>query len=152
MLKQILFASSFLIAAPAFAQAADTAPAQDAPAAEETQQAQSGPTSDQITQLVEAEWSKYDLDTSEALEQAEFAAWMTELRKNSEPTFDPASEAGSAWLTRAFEFADKDSSASVSKAEMITLLTPAAPESAAAEEPATEESAEAPEAAEDTAM
>ena len=144
MLKHILFASSFVIAAPAFAQTTEAAPAQDAPAA--TQEAapqeapaQSGPTAAQIQQLIDAEWSKYDLDSSGTLEQAEFVAWMTDLRKNSEPTFDAASEEGSSWLQRAFEFADKDSSTSVSKTEMIALLTPAAEQSAAAEEPAATE-------------
>ncbi|WP_145961031.1 calcium-binding protein [Sphingosinithalassobacter portus] len=133
-----------MIAAPAFAQTTEAAPAQDAPAA--TQQAapqeapaQSGPTADQIKQLVAGEWSKYDLDSSGALEQAEFASWMTDLRKNSEPTFDSASEEGAAWLQRAFEFADKDSNASVSQGEMVTLLLPAAEQSAAAEEPAATE-------------
>lgn len=145
MLKSILMIGSVMIAAPAIAQ-----DAQDAPAAQETAgtQGQTAPgentdpattgqdgTADAgvqsaVAQLVENEWALYDVNTNGALEQAEFGQWMIKLRKANEPTFDGTSQAATAWIAGAFDFADKDDTATVSKPEMVALLTPAAQTSA----------------------
>jgi len=154
MLKQFLLVGSMMIAGPVLAQdmagqdstsqqqatmaetpAQQQSPAQDTPATTQPQSQQSAAAA-QVAQLVDSEWELYDTNANNALEQSEFAAWMIKLRQASDPSFTGTSEEAVAWLNGAFGFADKDESQSISKVEMITLLTPAPAEQAPAEQSA----------------
>lgn len=136
MLKHILLISSFAVAVPAFAQevpasdasqqSAPQASATPAQASPETQATpQPATPSPAVKAAIEREFPVYDVNKSGVLEQTEFAAWMTALRKASDPTFDPAVEESAKWLTGVFTYADSDKSLSVTKAEMATLLSQA---------------------------
>jgi len=76
------------------------------------------------TQIVDREFSAYDLDKSGDLNAAEFSAWVSKLRK-------PAPDAGAStdtqtWSASLFARADTDHNQLVSKTEMTTLLSSAA--------------------------
>jgi hypothetical protein len=76
------------------------------------------------TQIVDREFSAYDLDKSGDLNAAEFSAWVSKLRK---PAADGAAPADSqTWSAGLFARADTDHNQLVSKTEMTTLLSSAA--------------------------
>ncbi len=76
------------------------------------------------TQIVDREFSAYDLDKSGDLNAAEFSAWVSKLRK---PAADGAAPARSqTWSAGLFARADTDHNQLVSKTEMTTLLSSAA--------------------------
>ncbi len=155
MMKPVLFASALLISGSAFAQTAApaqttapaapvaaqdgattaTAPAQAAPAAQPdpaTQTAQATaeagqPASgDQIAQIVEAEFPKYDKDGKGQLTESQFGEWMVALRSASEPGASADKPEVKAWVKQAFAQADKDKSKAVSKAELTSFLSQSA--------------------------
>lgn len=78
----------------------------------------------QVAQAVGRDFGTYDKDASGALSDAEFGAWMSSLRKASEPAFVPGSPDANVWLGQAFASADVDKNKSVSQAELTTFLTP----------------------------
>jgi hypothetical protein len=143
MLKTVILATSMMVAVPAFAQTAEDTANPETTTAPAAQEATEEPASQeaQIAAVIDREFGTYDANESGALEQIEFATWMTKLRKMSEPTFDANSEAATAWLTSAFDYADSNDDMVVSQEEMVVLLTPK-PEPAAAE--AAEATAEEP--------
>lgn len=100
---------------PAAAAAATPAPAQQ-PAA----------TSTQVAEVVTKEFPVYDKDANGALDQTEFGAWMSALRKASEPSFQAESAEAATWIGQAFAQADADKSKSVNQGELTTFLTPKA--------------------------
>jgi len=129
--------------APAPAEPAATAPAQpttapaqpDAAAAPDTAAtgttgagtaaaAQPAATQDQVAQAVSRDFATYDKDGNGMLSDVEFGAWMSALRKTSEPAFVPGSAEANTWLGQAFASADADKSKSVNQAELTTFLTP----------------------------
>jgi hypothetical protein len=76
------------------------------------------------TQIVDREFSAYDLDKSGDLNTAEFSAWVSKLRKpaaNAAPATDTQT-----WSAGLFTRADTDHNQLVSKTEMTTLLASAA--------------------------
>jgi hypothetical protein len=76
------------------------------------------------TQIVDREFSAYDLDKSGDLNAAEFSAWVSKLRK---PAADGAAPADTpTWSAGLFTRADTDHNQLVSKTEMTTLLSSAA--------------------------
>ncbi|HEY1124556.1 MAG TPA: EF-hand domain-containing protein [Sphingobium sp.] len=82
------------------------------------------PTSASPTQIVDSEFSAYDLDKSGDLNAAEFSAWVGKLRK---PSADGAPAPDSqTWSAGLFARADTDHNQLVSKTEMTTLLASAA--------------------------
>ncbi len=143
MMKPLLLAGAMLISGTAFAQDAQTAPTtapaaqavpQDAattaadPAATATQTADAAqPASgDQIAQIVEAEFPKYDKDGKGQLSEAQFGEWMVALRSASEPGASADKPEVKAWVKQAFAQADKDKSKAVSKAELTSFLSQSA--------------------------
>lgn len=155
MLKTIILASSMIVATPLLAQSAPqtksttttkttttmqkapvtgSAPAPaaadvvaaDAATAASTATPKVATSQDQVAEAVGREWPTYDKDANDQLSQAEFTSWIVALRKAAEPGFAPASPEAQAWQTQAFAVADADKSASVSKAELTTFLTPKA--------------------------
>lgn len=78
----------------------------------------------QVAQAVGRDFGTYDKDANGALSDAEFGAWMSALRKASEPAFVPGSPDANVWLGQAFASADVDSSKSVSQVELTAFLTP----------------------------
>lgn len=75
------------------------------------------------TQIVDREFSAYDLDKSGDLNAAEFSAWVSKLRK---PAADGAAPDSQTWSAGLFARADTDHNQLVSKTEMTTLLSSAA--------------------------
>ncbi len=94
-----------------------------------TQAAPSGSTggqtasNDQIAQLVDQDFAKYDQANTGALNQAQFGEWMVALRSASEPSFKAGTPEATSWTAQAFTTADADKSQSVSKAELKSFLT-----------------------------
>lgn len=148
MMKSILLAGGMLIAAPVSAQQiaptqpgvpnAQTAPAspggdlsQQAPVAVEpstapTQQAAEAgqvATGEQIAQIVEAEFPKYDKQQKGELTEAQFSEWMVALRSASEPGVTGDKPEVKSWVRQAFASADTDQSKKVSKAELTSFLS-----------------------------
>ena len=78
----------------------------------------------QVAQAVGRDFDTYDKDSNGALSDAEFGAWMSTLRKASEPAFVPGSPDANVWLGQAFASADADKNKSVSQVELTTFLTP----------------------------
>lgn len=107
------------------AQQAQSTPEPAAPAEPAAQQAQQPAASqDQVAQAVGREFGSYDKDANGGLDKTEFSAWMTALRKASEPTFQPGSPEAATWMAQAFTLADADKSASINQGELTTFLTP----------------------------
>lgn len=76
------------------------------------------------SQIVDREFSAYDLDKSGDLNAAEFSSWVSKLRK---PTADGAPPTDSQTFSASlFARADTDKNQLVSKTEMTTLLASAA--------------------------
>ncbi|MGC6400555.1 hypothetical protein ACNI3Q_08255 [Sphingomonas sp. FW199] len=140
MLKTIMLAGAALIATPAIAQDMQQAPAdpaagtaQTAPAPEQTAPEQAAPaqdqpatTADQVAQVIDADWAKYDVDGNSELSKEEFGTWLGTLRKASEPGADLASAEMQGWMGQAFAAADADKSSSVSKPELTKFLSQSA--------------------------
>lgn len=99
--------------------------AASAPAA--TPAAQPAATQEQVAQAVGRDFGSYDKDADGKLNATEFAAWMGDLRKASEPSFQPGSAEATSWSTQAFASADTDKNASVNKQELTVFLTPKQP-------------------------
>lgn len=130
MLKQILFVGAAIMSVPAMAQTMQPtdgaehahAPTEQAarPVADQAPTGQAA-SADQIAAIVDKEFGIYDSDANGELSAAEFTAWMTKLRASApqqSPAVDPAT-----WAAQAFKVADADSSASVSKAELLSFLS-----------------------------
>lgn len=129
MLKQILFVGAAIMSVPAMAQAMQPtdgaehahAPTEQAarPVADKAPTGQAA-SADQIAAILDKEFGIYDSDANGELSAAEFTAWMTKLRASApqSPAVDPAT-----WAAQAFKVADADSSASVSKAELLSFLS-----------------------------
>ncbi|MDG5489308.1 hypothetical protein NYR55_11850 [Sphingomonas sp. BGYR3] len=140
MLKTIMLAGAALIATPAIAQDMQQAPAdpaagaaQTAPAPEQTAPEQAAPaqgqpatTADQVAQVIDADWAKYDVDGNSELSKEEFGTWLGTLRKASEPGADLASTEMQGWMGQAFAAADADKSSTVSKPELTKFLSQSA--------------------------
>lgn len=92
---------------------------------EATQPAPSGTaaTPAQVAQIVDQEFPTYDADSSQDLNQAEFATWMKKLRTATDPSVDPESEQVKGWIDQAFAAADADKSGGVSKEELTGFLS-----------------------------
>ena len=105
-----------------------TAPTPDAgtTGAGTTAAAQPAATQDQVAQAVGRDFAGYDKDSNGMLSDVEFGAWMSTLRKASEPGFTPGSPEAGVWLGQAFAAADADKSKSINQAELTTFLTPKA--------------------------
>ncbi|MEP9361208.1 calcium-binding protein [Sphingomonas sp. KR3-1] len=112
---------------PAQGVAQETTPA--APAAQPTGSASATPaaTQEQVAQAVGRDFGTYDKDGDGKLNATEFAAWMGNLRKAAEPTFQPGTPEATTWTAQAFTSADTDKSASVNKQELTVFLTPKQP-------------------------
>ncbi len=150
MMKPVLFASALLISGSAFAQTTTpvqttapdaatapqdgttTAPApvtQPDPAtqtAQSTAEAGQPASGDQIAQIVEAEFPKYDKDGKGQLTETQFSEWMVALRSASDPATSADKPEVKAWVRQAFAQADKDKSKAVSKAELTSFLSQSA--------------------------
>lgn len=134
-MKMILLAGAVAITAPAVAQtqapATQTAPntAQPAPTSPTTVPAEAAPTQaapatttqSQVAQVVDQQFATYDKDANGALSKTEFSAWMTALKTQANAKeADPAKE--TAWNNAAFQQADGDKSATVTKVELTGFL------------------------------
>ncbi|GEM_PF-1572446 len=74
-------------------------------------------------QIVDQEFGTYDLDKNGQLDEGEFTAWVSKLRK---PSADGApQEDAQSWATSLFARADTDADKQISKAEMTSLLSAA---------------------------
>lgn len=150
MIRYTFLAGAVMIATPAFAQqtatpttqpispsapsSADpvgtqtTDPMQSAPTAPAQTQADASATTkpassaDQITQVVESDFPKYDADASGSLSAAEFGSWMTTLRASTDGAAAADSADSKKWLKIAFAQADVDKSKGVSKSELAGFL------------------------------
>ena len=78
----------------------------------------------QVAAVVDREFPTYDRDGNGSLNQAEFGSWLVALRRASEPGFNGTDTAGQTWVRQAFAQADADRSRSITKAELVTFLTP----------------------------
>lgn len=141
MIKHIFLIGAAAMSAPALAQATDPAPGDvaasppsqvepaPAPASDSTtppgKPARSGAaaTPDQVAQIVGQEFPTYDADASGELSEAEFTAWMKNLRTANDPAVDAESPAIKTWIGQAFAAADADKSSGVSKAELTGFLS-----------------------------
>ena len=92
-------------------------------AAEPAPASEGAATPAQIAQIVDHEFSTYDADKSNDLNQSEFAAWMKKLRTATDPTVDPESEQIKTWVGQAWAAADADTSGSVNKDELTGFLS-----------------------------
>lgn len=133
MLKHVLAVSSLAIAAPVFAQSAETstptaaaptpgasvAPQQGA-ATPATEPAPAAQTPDQVSAIVAAEFAAYDKDRNNMLDKTEFAAWMDALKAKAPPGGDKPGDV--AWNDAAFAQADKDKSQWLTQAELTAFL------------------------------
>ena len=124
MLRYLLCSSALLLASPALAQ--ETAPAGEAAPQQGTatqQQSQQATTVD-VGAVVDSEFPTYDSDKSGDLNQEEFSAWMTTLKKAEAATTGQSlgDQDIAAWAGAAFTMADKDKSKAVSKTELVTYL------------------------------
>ena len=104
-----------------------TQPAEVASAPAATPAAQPAATQEQVAQAVGRDFGSYDKDADGKLNATEFAAWMGDLRKASEPGFQPGSAEAASWSTQVFASVDTDKSASVNKQELTVFLTPKQP-------------------------
>jgi len=86
--------------------------------------AQPAATQDQVAQAVSRDFGSYDKDSNGMLSDVEFGAWMSALRKASEPAFVPGSPDANVWLGQAFAAADADKSKAINQAELTNFLTP----------------------------
>jgi hypothetical protein len=100
----------------------------DVPAATSTATAAATPAgtttsndSSAVQQVVDQGWSQYDKDGNGVLSKAEFAAWMIDLRAQSDPKAKSSAKT-TAWANGAFINADKDKSRTVSKTELASYL------------------------------
>ncbi len=147
MLKYVLLGGAIAIAAPAVAQQAEEthqahaaiatgAPAevQDSTSSEQasatppsggsaapadaTAQAEQPASGDQVSTIINAEFASYDKDANGTLDKTEFAAWMDALKAKA-PNPQPSD---AKWNDAAFAQADKDKSASLTKAELTGFL------------------------------
>jgi len=117
MIRHVLFASAFALAAPAAAQEMEAPPA-DPPERTEA------PSAAQIGQFVQAEFPTRDRDGDGALNQAEFSAWLGELMARAPgQTQPPSPEDQQARAATAFARADTDRNQSVSQDEMAAFLS-----------------------------
>lgn len=135
MLKQILIMSAAAFSFPALAQVTDPQdPSAQAPVGSTDQMKAPGEaapmgtapaakpaTAEQVSAIVDQEFVAYDSDANGELNQTEFAAWMEKLRAAS-PQTPPVADAA-AWSAQAFKMADADSSASITKAELVAFLS-----------------------------
>ncbi|MDG2535405.1 calcium-binding protein [Sphingomonas sp. HITSZ_GF] len=92
-----------------------------------TPAAQPAATQEQVAQAVGRDFGNYDKDADGKLDATEFTAWMGNLRKAAEPSFQPGSAEATTWANQAFASADTDKSASVNKQELTVFLTPKQP-------------------------
>lgn len=104
-----------------------TQPAEVASTPAATPAAQPAATQEQVAQAVGRDFGGYDKDSDGKLNATEFASWMGDLRKASEPSFQPGSAEATSWSTQAFASADTDKNASVNKQELTVFLTPKQP-------------------------
>lgn len=144
MLMKSILAGAMTVAVPALAQTApqtaaprgDAATTSGAPAGALQDVPETGATTEaapatqpatptQIAQLVDQEFPKYAAG-GETLTQAQFGAWMTELRSASEPSVTAESPEMKSWVGQAFAQADTDKSKSVSRTELKQFLTASA--------------------------
>ena len=137
MMRTLLIASALTAAAPAVAQTTmdqgsgaspaqpmgPTSPAAPQPAAPQT--ASPATTPDSIASIVDAEFPAYDANKDSQLDQSEFGRWMTALKDQEMKSTGNviAADQLTTWVNGAFSTADKDKSANVSKAELITYLS-----------------------------
>lgn len=80
-------------------------------------------TPDQVAEIVNREFPAYDADSTQELNETEFATWMKKLRTATDPTVDPESEQVKSWIGQAFAAADADKSGGVSKEELTGFLS-----------------------------
>jgi hypothetical protein len=115
--------------------ATQAAPAQAAPVtqpdpatqtAQTTAEAGQPATGDQIAQIVEAEFPKYDKDGKGQLNEQQFGEWMVALRSASEPGMTADKPEMKSWVKQAFASADADKSKAISKAELTKFLSKSA--------------------------
>ena len=99
-----------------------TDPAQPA-ASMDAQAAQPAATTDQVAQAVDQGFPVYDKNGDGALDQTEFASWMTELRTASDPTVKADSPEMTTWAGQAFATADADKNAALTKGEVTAFLS-----------------------------
>ena len=111
-------------AAPVAEVAVPAASAQPVAAAQPATPAAPATTQDQVAQIVNLEFPKYDKDANGALDKAEFTAWMVALRKMSDPAFAAETPEGQSWLAAAFTQADADKNAGINAVELTSFLTP----------------------------
>ena len=141
MMRTLLIASALTAAAPAAPAVAQTAmdqgvnatPAQPpastspitAPQPAAPQTAAPATTPDSIASIVEAEFPAYDANKDSQLDQSEFSRWMTALKDQEMKATGSimAADQLTTWVSSAFSTADKDKSANVSRAELITYLS-----------------------------
>lgn len=138
MMRTLLIASALAAAAPAVAQTAmdqgaNATPAQPqastspttAPQPAAPQTAAPATTPDSIASIVEAEFPAYDANKDSQLDQSEFSRWMTALKDQEMKSTGSmmAADQLTTWVSSAFSTADKDKSANVSRAELITYLS-----------------------------
>jgi hypothetical protein len=111
------------------------APMQAAPVAEPDPTTQTAQTTaeagqpasgDQIAQIIEAEFPKYDKDGKGKLNEKQFGDWMVALRSASEPGVTADKPEVKSWVKQAFASADADKSKAVTKAELTKFLTKSA--------------------------
>jgi hypothetical protein len=111
------------------------APMQAAPVAEPDPTTQTAQTTaeagqpasgDQIAQIIEAEFPKYDKDGKGQLNEKQFGDWMVALRSASEPGVTADKPEVKSWVKQAFASADADKSKAVTKAELTKFLTKSA--------------------------
>ena len=137
MKKFTLVAGAMLMAAPAIAQQAPTGMEQLPPSSAAPVQMQTPPSTapaevpatpapvtdtDQIAQVVEAEFPTYDKDANGSLSTAEFGTWMVALRSATDKSVTAESKSMKAWAKSAFAQADADKSKSITKIELTGFL------------------------------
>ena len=137
MKKFTLVAGAMLMAAPAIAQQAPTGMEQLPPSSAAPVQMQTPPSTapdevpttpahvtgtDQIAQVVEAEFPTYDKDANGSLNTAEFGTWMVALRSATDKSVTAESKEMKAWAKSAFAQADADKSKSITKIELTGFL------------------------------
>lgn len=80
-------------------------------------------TGNAVADLVESEFPSYDKDSDGKLSRTEFSAWMVALKAKSDPKASATAPATKTWVAGAWTTADKDKSASVTKAELTGFLS-----------------------------
>ncbi len=82
-------------------------------------------TDEQVAQAVDSQFPAYDANRDGALSADEFAAWMVALKRETAPGTAADSPGTRRWVDAAFTQADKDSSRSVTRTEVIGFMADA---------------------------